>query len=104
MIWLKQNWFKITAAILLLWALADNPYSYYQFLRWAITIIGAYTAYLAYNKKQNIWIWIFVIIAILFNPLAPFYLSKDTWQLFDFIAAIIFLLSSLKKEENKKIT
>lgn len=95
---IKDNWFKIAAVILLLWALADNPYGYYQFLRWAILIIGGYSAYLAYNLKKIGWAVVFGIIAVLFNPMIPFYFSRDVWQLIDIGSAVLFLVSSLGKK------
>lgn len=98
---LKNNWFKILAIIFLLWALTDNPYSYYQFLRWAILVVGAYSAYLAYDIGKKLWTWIFGIIAVLFNPIIPFYLSRNTWQPIDFIVAIIFFVSLFQKNERK---
>lgn len=98
---IKDNWFKILASVLLLWALSDNPYGYYQFLRWAIVIIAGYTAYVAYNKQKTGWAWVFGIMAVLFNPIFPFYLSKDTWQLIDVVSAIIFIISILPKHDKK---
>ena len=94
---LKNSWYKILAVIILFGALANNPYSYYQFLRWAIVIIAGYTAYIAYNKQKMGWAWTFGIMAILFNPILPFYLSKDTWQLIDVVSAVIFLVSVFGK-------
>ena len=49
---IKDNWYKILAMVLLFGALLNNPYGYYQFLRWAIVIIAGYTAYVAYNKQK----------------------------------------------------
>ena len=96
---IKENWFKILVVILLFLALADNPYGYYQFLRWAVLIIGSYSAYLSYEKGKNGWAWIFVIIAILFNPIIPFYLSRDIWQIIDLISGVLFLASLIKVEK-----
>jgi len=93
---LKENWFKLLAILFLLGALGDWPYGYYQLLRWVITFIGVYAAYITYNNKQNNWAWIFGIIAVLFNPIIPFYLSKGTWKLFDLVAATLFLVSTFK--------
>jgi len=90
---LKNNWFKILAILFLLGALGDNPYGYYQFLRWLILGIGAYSAYLSYNNEEKIWTWIFGITAVLFNPIIPFALQKEVWQVIDVIVAIIFLIS-----------
>lgn len=95
---IKENWFKLIASILLLWALKDNPYGYYQLLRWSILIIGGYSAYLAYGNKNVRWIWIFSIMAIIFNPIIPFYFSKDTWQFIDATTAAIFFYSIINKK------
>jgi len=93
---IKQNWFKILAAIILIVGMGNHPYGYYQSIRWAILIIGGCSAYLAYKNKEIAWAWVFGIIAILFNPISLFYLSKGTWQLFDLFAAILFLVSIFK--------
>jgi hypothetical protein len=98
-IWFKNNWFKILAVVFLLGALESWPYSYYQFLRWAILVIGAYTAYISYQQQKMAWAWIFGIIAVLFNPIIPFYLSKDTWQSIDVIVAIVFFISLFYKNK-----
>ena len=98
---IKDNWFKILAAVLLLWATADNPYGYYQFLRWAVAIIAGYTAYTAYNKQKMGWAWVFGIMAVLFNPILPFYLAKDTWQLIDIGSAVLFFISIFQKYDRK---
>jgi len=98
---LKNNWFKILAILILLGALANNPYGYYQFLRWLILGIGAYSAYFAYNTGKKAWAWIFGIVAVVFNPIIPFYLQRDTWQFIDVVVAIIFFISIFYKNERK---
>lgn len=99
---IKNNWFKIVGIIILLLALGSLPYGYYQFLRWAITIIGAYSAYLAYEQKNITWTWIFGLIAILFNPIIPFIFAKDTWQTIDVITAIIIIINVVSFDKIKK--
>ena len=98
---LKQNWFKILAILFLLGALANNPYGYYQFLRWVILVVGAYSAYLAYNAGKKAWVWILGIIAVLFNPIIPFTFQRDTWQTIDVIVAVIFFVSIFNKYKRK---
>ncbi len=95
--WFKNNWFKIIAILFLFGALADNPYSYYQFLRWIVLGVGSYSAYLAYNSGRKIWMVIFGGIALLFNPIIPFYLSRNTWQMIDVVVAILFIIALFKK-------
>jgi hypothetical protein len=99
--WLKNNWFKILAIIFLLGALGNNPYSYYQFLRWLILGVGGYSAYLAYNLEKKVRVLIFGLIALLFNPIIPFYFSRATWQSIDIIVAVIFFISLFEKYESK---
>jgi FtsH-binding integral membrane protein len=93
-----KNWFKILAIILLFLSLNDNPYGYYQFLRWAILIIGGYSAYLSYKNSHTGWAWTFIVIAVLFNPIVPFYLSKNIWQFIDVATIIVFLCSIINKK------
>ncbi len=97
--WLKENWFKLLAILFLLGALGNWPYNYYQFLRWLILGIGGYSAYLVYNSERKIWTGIFVAIALLFNPIIPFYLQKDTWQFIDVATAVIFSVSLFIKNK-----
>lgn len=84
---------KIIAIIMLFGALADNPYSYYQILRWAIAGVTGYSAYLAFKQDKNGWAWILGITAVLFNPIAPIYLEKETWSVINIVVAAILLIS-----------
>ena len=42
----------ILTALLLLGALGDWPYAYYQFLRFAVCGVSAYVAYMAHGWKK----------------------------------------------------
>src|SRR3989344_9647324 len=68
---LYANWFLLAVAIFLLGALGDWPYAYYQLLRWVVCSVGTYSAYMAYTQERRGWTGIFVVIAILFNPIMP---------------------------------
>lgn len=97
---IKQNWFTILAGIMLLLAIpAIWPYGYFQILRWVVTIVALFTVYLAYKAKKNEWVVVMIIIAILFNPIAPIFLQKQTWVIFDFITSIIMFVSINKIEK-----
>lgn len=102
MSWFKQNWYRLAIIIVMLGALGDNPYSYYQFLRWATATSSFYLAYIAYNNQRKGWTWIFAIIGILFNPILPFYLDRETWQFFNLIVAVIYLVSLFKFNHERK--
>jgi hypothetical protein len=87
---------KIIAILMLFWALAHNPYGYYQILRWVIACVTGYSAYMAYEQGKTTWVWIFGIIAVLFNPIAPIYLARETWSVIDLIVAAILFASIFK--------
>jgi hypothetical protein len=78
------------AAVLLLVALGQHPYSYYTFLRWAVTIAAVVVASVAWRSERQWGTWPFVGVAILFNPLAPIYMTRQHWHPVDIICAIAF--------------
>ena len=97
---IKDNWFTITAGIMLLLAILPIwPYSYFQILRWVVTGVAIYNANRSNESNETYWLFIMGVIAILFNPIFPFYFQKETWQILDLIGAILFLISLFKKHE-----
>ncbi len=95
--YLKQNWFKVLAILFSFGALGDWSYGYYQLLRWVILAVGGYSAYIAYKSENKTWAWIFGVIAVLFNPIIPFYFSRETWQPINIAVGIIFFISLFSK-------
>ena len=72
----------------------DLPYGFFTFLRLAICIIGFYLAYEQHkDNKESLWVWVLGGIAVLFNPIFPIYLERETWVVVDLIVGIIFVLS-----------
>ena len=92
----KLSVLKIIAIIMLLFALGENPYSYYEILRWVIAGISAYLAFIAHEQKNISWTWIMAIVAILFNPIVPFHFARETWAVLDIITAIVIFVSIFK--------
>jgi hypothetical protein len=92
--WISENWLKVVAIALALGALAPIPYfAYYQLMNWAVVGAAIVTAWQAY-KRGNEWLaWLFVVVAVVFNPIAPLYFRADVWQVADVIVAVLFLLS-----------
>jgi hypothetical protein len=92
---------RLIAAGLLLLAIAPLPYGYYQFLRIAITLIAGINAFHVYHQKGQWPFLIFLGIAILFNPLLPIYLDKDSWTPIDLITAIFFGFMALAQHRDE---
>lgn len=94
---------RLITSILLLIALSNQQIGYYKFLRWIVCATAIYSAFVSYIKseKMNLGVWLFGLIAILFNPIIPFYLGKNTWQKADIIIATIFFISTFIIREEK---
>ena len=92
------------AGILLLLAVPSIwPYGYYQLLRWVVAAIAVYNAYTAHQQGKSGWMIVMIGIAILFNPIAPIFLSKEIWAVIDVIAAVVMFVS-IRKIAPKKET
>lgn len=94
---IKENWFVIVAGIMLILAIpAIWPYAYFQLLRWVVTIVSIYSAYIAYESKNKTWVFIMGAITVLFNPISPIYLQKETWVILDLVTSILMFISITK--------
>ena len=84
----------ITTLFLLITAFADLhvSYAYYQILRWVVFVYFGLTAYKFVGENQNIFI-IACIIAILFNPIIPIYMGKESWRVIDGVIGFLLLLN-----------
>ncbi len=83
----------VAAAILLVVALGHHPYGYFTFLRWAVTVAAIAVAGAAWKSEFQWVTWPFVAVAILFNPIAPIYMTRHSWRPIDVICAIAFAAS-----------
>lgn len=84
---------KIILAILFFVCLADLPYGYYQFVRFAALVGFAILAYNAYKSQNKIEMIIFICIAILFQPFFKIALGRQIWNIVDIVVGIALLLS-----------
>ena len=97
-----KNILLIIAGLLFL-AIIDLPIGYYTFLRILVTIGAVGIIIKEIENGITLWIIIFGIITILFNPLIPIYLNdKSAWIPIDIITAVLFLIKSftLNKQKN----
>lgn len=94
----------IIAIIMLLIGIPKGlSYDYYIVLRWVVTVVAGILAYKGFDLEQQGWGWIMVLIALLFNPIFPIHLAKETWVVIDFIVAgILFSSLFLLKDKNQR--
>lgn len=84
---------RLGAAGLLLLALGRNPYDFYTIMRWAVSGVCTYGAFVEFGRGRSTWAWLFVIMAVAFNPIVPVRLSRETWAPIDVFAAGILVAS-----------
>ena len=94
---------RVGAAVLLLVALGRNAYDFYTIMRWIVCGVCAYGAFSEFDRKQTVWAWTFVIMAVAFNPIAPVRLSRETWAPIDVLAAGILIASVFASRKAKEI-
>jgi FtsH-binding integral membrane protein len=84
----------------------ENPViqwrTFYVTLRWIVCMSAIVNAWLGlrmsnlpYTNKSvwRIFMIVFGIITLLFNPIIPVHLSRDIWEWIDVFTAVIFFLS-----------
>lgn len=68
---------SLIAAAMLLGALAQWSYGYYQLLRFVTCGAGVYVVFTAYSWQEMWAVWVFGFVALLFNPLVPIRLPRE---------------------------
>jgi hypothetical protein len=79
---------SIVSGIILFLAIFSWPYGYYMFLRVAIFFASIYLS--TQLKEHEGWRWIFIFMAILYNPLFEIHLTKGLWVPINIASAILF--------------
>jgi len=98
---IKQITLLIPLILLILAIIFDGlPYGFFTLLRIVIFISALYYFWLIKNDQKSWLSAIFLLIAILFNPIIPIYLSRPIWFFIDIIVAALYsyLLLVLYKE------
>ena len=91
---MNNKLFWYIPAILLFLGIFSLPYDYYKLLRVIVFISALYLI----SQNKNEWVYIFLGIAILFNPLLPIYLSKSMWIPIDIIVGILYIFNYNKTQ------
>jgi hypothetical protein len=61
------------------------PYGYYQLVR---VVATAAFAFLAYQERENSLLWVFVGLALLFQPFEKIALGRTLWNGVDIVVAV----------------
>ena len=86
---------KYTLAGLLFLCLFDMPYGYFQFVRVTSTLGFVLLAFQSYQSNSTSYLVIYVILAILFQPIEKIALGRELWNVVDVIVGMGLLLTAL---------
>jgi hypothetical protein len=96
---------KRTAGLYFAWLVAvvmlgfavtgKHPYSFYVLLRWICCAVFAISAFTAHKQYRDLWVWVFGVLALLFNPIVPLHLQRDTWQGVDWSAIGVVVIAAI---------
>jgi hypothetical protein len=95
---------KVILSIILFLSLFKMPYGYYQIVRFVAMVTFAYLAYTANEQNNKNEIFIYIALAILFQPFAKIAFGRALWNIIDLVVGVGLITSLFKSIEtdNKK--
>lgn len=90
----------IVLLVLILICLFKLPYGAYSLIRFILLIGFCYLAFTANEAKQETACIIYIILAVLFQPIFKIPLGRTIWNIVDVVVAIGLIYSLIK--QNKK--
>ena len=81
----------VVALALLAAAEGRYPYSFYMALRTAATVGGVYWVVRVYQAGPRGWMWAFLAVALLLNPILPVRMHRQDWQPIDLVLGLLLL-------------
>ena len=97
-----KNAIKIVLAILLFLCLADMPYGFYQFVRFAAMIGFGILAFQSAESENKSFLIIYGAFAILFQPFFKITIGRELWNIVDVIVGVCLIISLFIEKQQKK--
>ncbi|CAG2534044.1 hypothetical protein MAR621_03968 [Maribacter dokdonensis] len=92
---------KTTLALLFFLCLLDMPYGYFQLVRFLALAGFGFLAYKANEEDKSEQVFIYVALALLFQPFYKIALGREIWNMVDVVVGVGLLISIFIK--NKKL-
>lgn len=90
----------LLSGLLLFLGVANLPIGYYTFLRIVIFVASILIIIDEHHKGGSLGLLLFILSAILFNPIIPIYFySKSIWVPIDIFFGIVFSIKALINKE-----
>ncbi|SIR14556.1 DUF6804 family protein [Maribacter ulvicola] len=84
---------KSILAILFFLCLLDMPYGYYEFVRFLAFAGFGYLAYKANQVEKSEQVFIYIALALLFQPFYKIALGRELWNIVDVVVGVGLLIS-----------
>lgn len=78
--------------VMMLLALSDMPYGYYQVLRIVACLASVVLSAAAWKAGREGWAAAFALLAITFNPIIRLALEREQWAIVNLVAALCFFV------------
>jgi hypothetical protein len=98
------NWVPMAVAVVLstifvMLGLVRLPYGFFMLLRIVLCITAAIGVKRAREAQKNNWVWVYGILAVLYNPILPVHLGdKGVWVVVNIATVVIFWVGLFKFE------
>jgi hypothetical protein len=92
---------KSILAILLLICLLDMPYGYYQLVRFVAMAGFAYLAFMANESGRQTEMFIYIALAVLFQPIFKIALGREVWNVVDVVVAVGLTVSVFRRQKDQ---
>ena len=97
-----SNIVKIALAVFFFMCLMKMPYGYYEFIRFVAMIGFAYLVFEANELKRSSEMFIYIALAILFQPFFKIALGREIWNILDVVVGVGLIASVFIKREEVK--
>ena len=84
--------FYLFLAAMLLLCLAPMPYGYFMLVRFVMMVACGWMAYRYFTIKKSIAAWVYVILAVLFQPIYKIVLGRGIWNVVDVVVAVFLIV------------
>jgi len=79
-------------SIMLFIAIAPLPYGYYTILRIITTGVFLWSSFIMLENNESILPWVFILLAIIFNPILKVYFPKEIWAVIDIFSGLLIFV------------
>ena len=81
----KKTALWIVVAAMVVAIIPTMPYGYYSLMRWVVCPVLAWLAILSYRSGAENWIWVWGILAGIYNPILPVHATREFWTVVNLV-------------------